>query len=222
VGAYDPVRLLGAWERVPYPRPEGAISFERRVSPRFMFKLQGEAMYQFMAIRREAREDKVWGVAGGARIEAGPFRLGVSGFRGKGLGAYLPLQNASSTFEPSSRNFRYFTGMYAQAALVFGREQLSAGAGRVIDDQLTEDKADFTKSNLKSQSGISGAFYHHVTDHFVLGLDYLLFKTDWWGAPRSITVIDAYGAPVGQLQAGYLRAETQTVHFVNAGATFYW
>ena len=49
-GLYDPVRLLGAWERVPYPRPEGTLSFERKVSPGVMFKLQVEGMYQYMAI----------------------------------------------------------------------------------------------------------------------------------------------------------------------------
>src|SRR6185503_18758601 len=150
---------------------------------------------------------------GGGRIEAGPLRLGVSAFRGKGLGAYIALQNASSTFEPASREFRYFTGMYVQTALVFGREQVSAGAGRVIADQLDADKTDVTKSNLKAQTGISAAFYHHVTDHMVLGLDYLLFHTDWWGAPNSTNALDATGAIVPVALQGYLPAEKQTVHF---------
>ena len=222
-GFYDPVRLLGAWERTPYPRPEGALMFERRPSASVMFKLQVEGMYQYMAQIGERRTDRVWGVAGGARLEAGPLRLGVSGFRGKGLGAYVALQNAASTFEPASRNFRYFTGMYAQLALVFGREQLSAGAGRVIADQLDADKVDFGKSNLKSQSGISGAFYHRVTDNFVLGIDYLLFHTEWWGAPNSTNMIDpSTNNPVAIALPGFLKGEKQTVHFVNVGATFHW
>ena len=58
--------------------------------------------------------DGVWGVAGGARLEAGPFRLGLSAFRGKGLGSYVALQNAPSTFNSATFNFRYFTGFYAQ------------------------------------------------------------------------------------------------------------
>src|SRR4029079_6749082 len=134
---------LGAWERVPYPRPEGAIWFEQRVSPSVWFKVQAEGMYQYMGqisnmeVGRPDNlhsSDRVWGVAGGARLEAGWFRLGLSAFRGKGLGTYVALQNASSTFNSATRNFRYFTGYYAQTAAVFGNEQVSAGIGRVQDD----------------------------------------------------------------------------------------
>ncbi len=231
-GLYDPVRLLGAWERVPYPRPEGAIWFERRTSEAFMFKVQVEGMYQYMAQLGEDRTDRVWGVAGGGRIEAGPFRLGLSAFRGKGLGAYIALQNAASTFDPSLRTLRYFTGVYAQTALVFGREQFSAGIGRVIDDQLDSDKNGIidingnldaspaaSSSNLKSQMGISGAFYHHLTNNLVLGFDYFFFRTDWWGA-RNAAIDPATYRIV--LLPGYLKPEKQVDHFFNLGATFYW
>src|SRR5690349_3191421 len=68
-GFYDPVRLLGVWERVSYVRPEGTLTFERDVSPSFRFKLALEGMYQPMAILGADRTDKVWGVAGGARVE---------------------------------------------------------------------------------------------------------------------------------------------------------
>ncbi len=47
-GVYDPVRLLGAWERVPYPRVEGSATFERQPRPDLMFKLVVEGMYQTM------------------------------------------------------------------------------------------------------------------------------------------------------------------------------
>jgi hypothetical protein len=230
VGLYDPVRLLGAWERVPYPRPEGALWFERRFSDALMVKVQVEGMYQYMAQygaivndpTMKPREDQVWGVAGGGRLEWGHLRLGLSAFQGKGLGAYIALQNASSTFEPASRDFRYFTGMYAQTALVFGREQISAGIGQVIAHQLTADKIDPNKSNLKRQAGISAAFYHRVAENLVLGFDYLMFRADWWGAPASITVIGADGNPAPQVTGGTLAGEKQTVHFFNAGATFHW
>jgi len=230
-GLYDPVRLLGAWERVPYPRPEGAIWFEQRVSPSVWFKVQAEGMYQYMGqisnmeVGRPDNlhsSDRVWGVAGGARLEAGWFRLGLSAFRGKGLGTYVALQNASSTFNSATRNFRYFTGYYAQTAAVFGNEQVSAGIGRVQDDLLPEDRTDIGTSNLKYQTGISGAFYHRLTSNLVLGFDYFMFRTDWWGAPSSISVLDANGQPVSQVVAGFLPGEKQVVHLFNLGATFYW
>ena len=231
-GLYDPVRLLGAWERVPYPRPEGAIWFERRISPAVWFKVQGEGMYQYMSQIGEMKvgrpgmehsDDRVWGVAGGARLEVGPLRLGLSAFRGKGLGTYVALQNASSTFNSVTRNFRYFTGYYAQAALMFGSEQLAAGIGRVKDDLLQEDREDPGTSNLKYQTGISAAFYHRLTPNLVLGFDYFMFRTDWWGAPASITVLDPMsGNSVPQVVPGFLPGEKQTVHLFNLGATFHW
>src|SRR6185503_16963588 len=155
---YDPVRLLGGWERVSYVRPEGALLFEQRFSPTFLLKAQVEGMYQPMAILGAERTDKVWGVSGGARIEAGPLRLGASAFRGKGLGVYVALQNSSTSFNNETKNLRTFTGLYAQSALVFGRVQVSAGAGRVLDDQLPEDKVDPNASGMKSQFGVSLAF----------------------------------------------------------------
>jgi Gram-negative porin len=231
VGLYDPVRLLGVWERVPYPRPEGSIAFERRISPGLMFKLQAEGMIQYMGQIAEAlvgdpnqgplySSTEVWGVAGGGRLEAGPFRLGLSAFRGKGLGAYVALQNASSTFNGGTREFRYFTGLYAQTAVVFGREQVSAGIGRVQDDLLPSDRIDIYTSNLKYQTGISAAFYHRLTDNLVLGIDYFFFRTDWWGAPAF--VLDASGAAVVAPGGGLLPGEKQVIQLVNVGATFHW
>jgi hypothetical protein len=216
---YDPVRLLGVWERVPYPRPEGAIMYERRVTPAFLFKLQFEGMYQYMGQIASDRHDSVYGLAGGGRFEIGPFRLGLSAFYGRGLGTYVALQNASSTFNGGSRNLRYFTGLYAQTAVVFGREQVSAGIGRVKDDLLPEDRTDLSTSNLKYQTGISGAFYHRLSENLVLGIDYFYFRTDWWGG-AAFSIDPTTMAPVAS--GGLLPGEKQVVQLVNVGATFYW
>jgi hypothetical protein len=225
-GLFDPVRLLGVWEHVPYPRPEGSITYENRLAPDFLLKLQVEGMYQYMAQLasrvEDVREDRVWGVAAGGRIEWGALRLGGAFFQGKGLGSFIALQNATSTFNGGTRELRYFTGMYAQTAVVFGREQLAAGAGRVIDHQLASDKVNAGVSNLKSHTGFSFAFYHHATENLVLGLDYFFFRADWWGAPNSTNATDADGNLVAQILPGYLTPEKQVVHFVNAGATFHW
>jgi len=92
----------------------------------------------------------------------------------------------------------------------------------VQDDLLPEDRTDIGTSNLKYQTGISGAFYHRLTSNLVLGFDYFMFRTDWWGAPSSISVLDANGQPVSQVVAGFLPGEKQVVHLFNLGATFYW
>jgi hypothetical protein len=210
--------LLGVWERVSYPRPEGTLTFEQEVSPAFKFKLAVEGMYQPVAILGAERTDNVWGVAGGGRVEAGPVRFGASAFRGKGLGVYVALQNSSSSFNSETKDLRLFTGLYAQSAVVLGPLQVSLGAGRVLDEQLAADKVDASTSGLKSQLGVSLAFYYTVTDNLVLGVDYFRFQTDWWGAPNSTN--DATGATV--ILPGILKPEKQVIHFINAGATFLW
>jgi hypothetical protein len=217
-GFFDPVRLLGVWERVSYVRPEGALVFEQRFSPTFLLKAQVEGMYQPVAILGADRTDQVWGVAGGSRVEVGPVRLGLSAFRGKGLGVYVALQNSSSSFNNQSKNLRTFTGVYAQGAVVFGPLQVSLGAGRVLDDQLAEDKIDPSTSGLKAQTGASLGFYYRMTDNLVLGVDYFRFQTDWWGAPNS-TLDDMANVVILD---GFLKPEKQVIHFINTGATFHW
>jgi hypothetical protein len=216
-GLFDPVRLLGVWERTPYPRTEGTLTFEHRFSPSVMVKVAGEAMWQYMGQLAAPRSDRVWGLSAGGRLEAGPLRLGVSTFQGKGLGAYVALQNSASTFSNISHDLRYFSGVYAQSALVFGRSQLSAGIGRTNDYQLEVDKTDSGISGLKSQTGMSLAYYFHVTDYLVVAVDYFRFHTDWWGAP--VVEVDDMGKATN---VGWLAPEKQTVNFLNVGATLHW
>ena len=217
---FDPVRLLGAWLKVNYPRPEGTLSFEQRVSPTVMFKLVAEGMYQPMGNVGSDQTTQVWGVSGGGRLEAGPIRFGASVFRGTGLGAYVAIQNASSSFDPKTNELRSFTGLYAQSAFVFGPAQISFGVGRVTADQLEADKVNTGISNLKSQTGISLAFYYHINDYLVLGVDYFRFQSDWWGAPNARFTDDT--GSTTELLPGYLAGEKQVLNFINAGATFHW
>jgi hypothetical protein len=227
-GLYDPVRLLGAWNRAAIARPEAALSFETKFSNNGMVKVQAEGMIQPLSrleqkdvngvSTKTLRSENVWGVAGGGRFEYGPVRFGASAFRGKGLGQYYALQNSPVVFSPASYNIRSFTGLYAQGALVFGAVQVSAGAGRVSVDLLPDDKKDATLSNAKSQTGISAAVYYSISDSLVLGLDYFRFQADWHGAPRS--GVDAMGATV--ILPGFLKPERQVVSYINAGATFHW
>lgn len=224
-GVYDPVRLLGAWNRAAIARPEGAVSFETKFGKTGMFKLQAEGMVQplsrlevDMAGNKSLRSENVWGAAGGARLEYSVLRFGAAAFRGKGLGQYYALQNSPVVFSPATYDIRSFTGLYAQAAVVLEKVQFSAGAGRVSVDLLPADKVDATLSNAKSQTGISAAVYYHLTEALVLGLDYFRFQADWYGAPRS--TVDAAGAT--QILPGFLKAEKQVVTYINAGATFHW
>jgi hypothetical protein len=135
------------------------------------------------------------------------------------LGQYYALQNSPAVFSNGTKEVRYFTGLYAQAALMLGPWQLAAGVGKVTIDLLKSDTRDLIISNAKSQSGISAAVYYNVSDSLVLGLDYFRFRSDWYGAPRSGTDA-ASGLPVAL--GGFIAPERQVVSYLNAGATFHW
>jgi len=225
VGLYDPVRLLGAWNRAPIPRPEGALMYERKLSPEVWFKLQVEGLYQPLYKEGSDQSTSVWGVAAGGRLEVGPVRLGLSAFRGRGLGVYVALQNSGATFSgpDTGEQLRSFTGLYAQTAFVSGPWQVSFGLGRLIDDQLAVDKVDFASSNLKSQTGGSIVLNYALSSHLVLDVDYFLFQTDWWGAPNArYNGADMNGTPIVMLLPGVVTPEKQLISFINIGATFHW
>jgi hypothetical protein len=226
-GLYDPVRLLGAWNRAAIARPEGALSFEQKFAQNGLIKLQVEGVWQPVSrsvlstttpVTKTLITETVWGVAGGARFELGPLRLGAAVFTGKGLGQYFALVNSPVVFA-QNYDLRSFTGVYAQAAVVVGAVQLAAGAGRVGVNQLAEDKIDPGVSTAKSQTGISAAVYYSLSDSLVLGLDYFRFRADWYGARRSTT--DA-ATNMTVLLPGNLGPEQQVVSYINAGATFHW
>jgi len=221
VGIFDPVRVLGAWNRAPMPRPEGALTFEQKLGATNLLKLQLEGMWQPVA-RGTVDEagvadtvtSKVWGAAAGGRVEVGPVRFGAAAFMGQGLGQYYALQNSPVAFNTSTKELRFFKGLYAQAALVLGRVQLAAGAGQVRVDELDADKTNGSLSNAKSQTGLSAAVYYGLSDNLVLGLDYFRFQTDWYGAP----IVD----PTTMAVTGRHAPERQVVNYINAGATYHW
>jgi hypothetical protein len=235
-GVYDPVHLLGAWNRATYPRPEAALTYELTLSPSLSFKLGAEGVFQQVSRLDSVDPDgsgplpgqpklvttNVWGAAGGGRLEAGPFRLGLAAFRGKGLGFYYALQNSPAVFDTATKELRYFTGVYAQTALIVDQWHFAAGIGRVTADQLDVDEENPLISTVKSQTGVSAGVFFNVSDSLVLGVDYFLFKTDWWGAANSVYGVDADGNQVVVRQPGVIAPERQRVDYVNLGATFHW
>lgn len=221
VGIFDPVRVLGAWNRAPIPRPEGALSFEHHLGGTNLLKLQVEGMWQPVARGTidaagtpSTVTSKVWGSAFGGRVEVGPVRFGAAVFAGQGLGQYYALQNSPVAFNTATKELRFFKGLYAQAAVVLGPLQLAAGAGQVRVDELEADKIDGALSNAKSQTGLSAAAYYGLSENLVLGLDYFRFQTDWYGAP----IID----PATSGVIGRHAPERQVVNYINAGATYHW
>jgi hypothetical protein len=190
-----------------------------------LLKIGAEGMFQPLARLNEANtpataeSTSVWGASGGARLEAGPVRVGAAAFRGRGVGITYALQSTTATLSSKTAELRSFTGIYGQGALMFGKVHLAVGAGVASADQLASDRLDTGLSVIHQQIGVSAALYYHLSDSVVLGLDYFRFMARWYGAPKS--VVGADGTPVlldGTLMAG----EKQDINFINAGVTYHW
>lgn len=230
-GVYDPIVMAPEWKRAPWLRPEGAVTFETKLGGGGLLKLGVEGLYQplarvdektdptTMAKTRTDVKTSVWGAAGGARLEVGPLRVGAAAFRGRGIGMTYALQKSSVTLDPETFELRTFTGVYGQAALVFDKLQLGAGAGVAAADQLATDRINVDTSVIHRQIGVSAALYYHLTDAVVLGADYFRFMARWYGAPRSAP--DASGNPA-VIDGTLLPGEKQDLNFVNAGVTYHW
>lgn len=225
-GAYDPsVYGAGSWTHAEWLRPEGSITFDRPIGETARIKFGVEGFWQQMArsvtdptTMSDLKETtSVWGASGGLRVEAGPIRLGLSGFRGKGLGLFYTLQRSNAVADPvedQTHAIRMFTGFYAQSALVFGRLRLAGGFGMSTVDQTANDKINSMLSVIRYQRGISGGIFYNATDSIVLGFDYFNFAAGWWGAPT----VD----PTTMTVNGKLAGEKQLINFASAGVTYYW
>jgi hypothetical protein len=248
VGIYDPVRILGGWDRAGLPRPEAQLSWETKLGGMGLAKLAVEGIWQQLKLganisdqellKIPARETSIWGVAGGGRIEYGPVRFGASGFHGRGLGFFTALQNDPAMFNLVTRELRTFTGFYGQSALVFGALQVSLGAGTAMVDQLASDRDTCNEllceparfSAAKSQTGISAGVFYHLSESVVLGLDYFRFMMKWHGArnshyrlnPDGTVATYPSGGQIIDLDAGVVKADELNMNYLNAGVTFHW
>jgi hypothetical protein len=206
-GMYDPVILAGKWERVVTPTFEVELAFTRPLGSIGMFKLFSSALWQRLGANSQpgdtrAIADKTVdqsGIAGGARLELGPVRLGFAGHYGRGLGFYYAQENsqvayfnASDTSDTRDGNLRIFRGFYGQAMLVLGRVSLAGGAGASQLVPLAYD--DTTMVHLpKQQLGINGVFLVRVLDNLVLDVDYFRGQVTWWNtsAHQNFNIISA-------------------------------
>ena len=209
VGLFDPIRLQNGavWMRTKWVRPEAELTFERPIGELGKFALFANGAWQklYQADVPQANTPKdatAAGVGYGGRLEVGPFRLGVAGHYGVGLGTNYALE-ASGATSPSA-DLRYSDGYYVQTKVVAGPVDVFAGGGLVRVFLNDEDKVPdpvtgaFAHSVLKQEIGVNAGAVWHVKPWFHLDIDYFRAQFDWF------------------------LGEKQVVHTVSAGPTLNW
>lgn len=251
-GVFDPVRFYSSpglaggvpYEKVPFLRPEGAITFDTALGSTGKLKLGVEGSFQPVSSISDEDTDgnpatpavpvetssSIYGVSGGARLEMGPARIGAAGFWGRGTGLYdtfdpsdvsggPALRPGTNALDPTKAEIRTFTGFHVQVAGVFGKVEVGVGGGIAMVGRIASDNLNFNLSAPKQQTGLGGHVNYHVTDAVVLGLDYMRMMARWQGAPAAAT---DPATSMTVTTGGVLTPEQQDVNFVNAGVTFHW
>jgi hypothetical protein len=220
VGMFDPVVIVGSWERTEWPRGEAELTFDQKFGSNGKVHAFVNGAYQ--TVYRPAEPDSThtaaYGAGYGARVEVGPVHLGVAGHYGQGLGLYYALEASEASADTSlAHRLRKSDGYYAQLQIALPKVDLNAGAGisrvfplnaetRTIGGMAQSLPADGTpdpntgnrQSLIKYQLGLSAAVVYHVSENLHFDFDYFRASFAW--------------------QFG----EKQAVNFFNSGLTATW
>jgi hypothetical protein len=195
VGYYDPATLVGQiYQRTKLGRPEAEATFDSNLCDVGKVHIFADGAYQklYDGTNGTTQSDSAYGGAAGARLELGPFHVGVAAYTGKGLGVNFFLNQDESITNQATAKFRPFDGGYIQTQLAIkkvcgfpncGGIDFNVGAGITRAHEMTEDldpRYPNQPDYLKSQMGISGVVVYHFTDYLHGALDYFRSDVKWW------------------------------------------
>lgn len=199
-GAYDPVILAGnTWELSPLPRVEGEATYDLPLGDVGKLHLSLSGLWQQLGQIGTDRTTDVTGIAGAARVEVGPVRIGVAAHTGAGLGFFYALEDtpssvygANDTDPPDAAGkLRTFDGYFGQVGLVLGKAMLAGGYGVSRLHQLDLDKARNDRVLPKQQAGINAGFFYHFDENLVASLDYFRADFSWYdGAKQGVNTVN--------------------------------
>jgi len=220
VGMFDPVIIVGAWDRTEWPRGEAELTFDQNFGSNSKVHVFANGAYQsvYRVAEPDSTNTSAYGAGYGARVEVGPVHLGVAGHYGQGLGLYYALEASEASYDQSvAHRLRKSDGYYAQLQVALPKLDLNAGAGisRIIPlkaetrtvagmpiflpaDGAPDPTTGSRQSLIKYQLGLSAAVVYHLSDNLHFDFDYFRASFAW--------------------QLG----EKQNVNFFNSGLTATW
>jgi hypothetical protein len=233
VGAFDPRSMsTSQWEQTPYPRVESEAVASYSWREGWGIKAWANGFHQVVGTtddvdpatdveRLQDFTQTAYGVGGGLQGNFGPFKIGGSGYMGRGMDGFTVftfnpiLVGQGGTLEGYQRRFRPTQGFLAQASFKFGSTWIMGGFGQARFDRVATDNPINQVDAfplIRSQTGISTGLFHRI-DSVVIGLDY--FNAHYAFDPALKSGAGANG------MAAFVKVK-QTVHIVNAGVTLEW
>jgi hypothetical protein len=231
LGVFDPRGLpTYQWDQTPLPRFESEAVAKYNWSEGWGVKSWVNGFHQrigtsaeitdpatMITTRKNFTQD-AYGVGGGVQGYLGPVKLGLSGYTGQGMDAFVvmtfnPIYVGQGNAIPNhERKFRPTRGFLAEASLTIGDTWIMGGFGQARFDRVATDSPIDTVDAfplIRSHTGISTGVFHRLGD-VVLGLDY--FNAHYAFDPRLVS------SPSGNRFVEV----SQTVHIFNAGVTLEW
>ncbi len=215
IGAFDPVKLNGAWTRTKWARPEAELTFESPTIAgigKVTVFVNGVYEKLYRPNAPDSASVAAKGLAYGLRAEVRWFRLGLGGHYGQGLGLNYALEPSQAAVSQAN-NLRWIDGYSVQPMVVLGKLDVFAGWGitRVFpsaDDLIpfaihtldpnASDSAYQRYNVIKYQQGFSGGAVYHVRPWLHIDVDLFRASFAWF---------------LGDKQVDY---------FVNSGMMFTW
>lgn len=257
-GVFDPARLLSAasthggvpYQRVPFLRPEGSLTFDTPLGATGKLKLGAEGAFQPVSAVQDEDTDQnpateavpvetsksVWGVSGGFRVELGPLRVGAAGFTGKGTGLYNPFVASDVTGGPAIEQRTDPVTLLTTNVLEPAHAEIRSFSG--FHAQLAGVFGS-AEVGVGGGIGIVGRVpsddqnYNLSPAKQQIGLgahfNYHVTENVVLGLDYMRLMARWYGAPAAVLVNGQpvtngqrLAAEKQDANFINAGVTYHW
>ena len=196
VGYFDPGTLVGQyWARTKAGRAETEATYDANFGASNKLHVFANGAYQKLYAAQTQDSTAIYGAGVGARLEVGPFHVGVAGHTGKGLGINYFLNGSDSLFNANTYEMRGFDGAYVQTQLALDKFDFNVGWGITRLHQLTADIDPKyfveglnypTVSYLKSQMGISAVVVYHFTPNLHAAVDYFRSDQRWWQGEKQI------------------------------------
>ena len=175
--------------RTPVPRLESEANYDLD-TPNFKLALYVNGLWQKAGgdINGAPIVVNAYGVAYGARVEAGGFKLGVGGNWDKGTGDMMALVGTVPMNDQGE--LRTGDGYYGQAMYSFGDFDVAAGGGITRVQTLTSDLVN-NLSVIKTRLGMNASINYHLGPAVLNAQLFRAQHTYWLGDKQNMTFVHA-------------------------------
>jgi hypothetical protein len=197
---FDPAKIVGAWPRTKWPRPEAELTFTQPIGELGKLVLFTSGIYQrvYLQGKPDSTYASAKGIAYGGRLELGRLRLGLAGHYGRGLGLYNTLESSAAVVSQQNQ-LRWVDAYSALLMVVLGKVDVSFGWGITRVFLNAEDLTPYASmainpsgaaggifEPIKYQQGFSCGAVYHVKPWLHIDVDLFRANFVWYAGDTQV------------------------------------